>query len=469
MKKNKYLIASIFTMAIVVLAVVCGGYFIYAFSGERTFAKGTYINGVGVGGLTLADAQEKIHAKIDSLANNVCLTLNYDNQEWVFGGANFSVNSDVDELAQKVLLRKAPGNYFQDNNGLNIEYVFNGMENKLEEVFADIEREPQDAKIIFNPSQENPFEITPHIIGIAVDKDRLCSDILQKLKNNNVVFVDIPVIETEPNVTTDSLAKYIRKQGYFETDYEKSTEQRKSNIRLALQKINGTKLESGEEFSFNNIVGERTAENGFKEAKVILGGEYENGVGGGICQASTTLYNAAVRAGLDITEVNPHSLPASYVPLSLDAMVSWGYSDLKFVNNSDGPVYIQTKADDKKVSVTIYGNTLLDGQKIVPKSELIKKIPHMGDKVVQDTNGEYKDKIMFKGEYIRVSYPKEGYESKAYLDFYENGVVVSSKEIRHDVYNAKQGVVYEGVETLPEGMSLPANTVSIIVPQELDN
>jgi vancomycin resistance protein YoaR len=261
------------------------------------------------------------------------------------------------------------------------------------------------------------------------------------------------------------IQKYTKKQSEFSTDYASSTIQRKENINLAFSKINGTVLNSGEEFSFNAVVGERTAENGFKEAKVILAGEYENGIGGGVCQASTTLYNAVIRAGLDVMEVNPHSMPASYVPLSLDAMVSWGYSDLKFVNNTDGPLFIKTLTDGSKLTATIYGNTLKENQKAVPRAELIKTLPHEGDKVVADIEGKYADKIMFKGEYVRETSPKEGYESRAYIDFYENGILVNSKEIRHDIYKPKQGVVYEGAEILPEGMTLPPNNVSIIAPQ----
>jgi hypothetical protein len=110
---------------------------------------------------------------------------------------------------------------------------------------------------------------------------------------------------------------------------------------------------------------------------------------------------------------------------------------------------------------------LKDNQKIIPRSELIETIPHPGDKVISDVDGKYQNKIMFKGEFIREKSPQEGYESKAYLDFYEDGKIVDSRQIRHDIYNARQGIVYEGAEDLPVGMSLPANGVSIIPPQKI--
>ena len=467
MKKNNYLITSIFVFAIIGLATIMGSYFIFTNTQEKVFMQNTIVGGVDVSGLNLAAATEKLNQNIDSKCINAGITLKYNDNEWYFGGGNFTAVSNSESVLEKVLRKKNSGNFAEDDKALSIEYVFNGMEDKLEEVFAEIERDAQNAEVSFIPDQENPFEIKPHIEGVIVDRETLTRDILRKLKNENKFVVDIPVITIMPEILTQDVEKYTKLQSSFSTDYSKSSEARKDNIRLAFSKINGTILNSGEEFSFNNTVGERTVENGFKEAKVILAGEYENGIGGGICQASTTLYNAVIRAGLDVVEVKPHSLPASYVPLSLDAMVSWGYSDLRFANNTDGPIYIKAVTDDKKITITIYGNSLKENQKIQPRAELIKTLPHQGDKVIPDTEGKYQDKIMFKGEYIREKSPQEGYESKAYLDFYEDGKLVSSQEIRHDIYNPKQGVVYEGTEELPAGMTLPANTVAILPPQDL--
>ena len=464
MKKNKLKITFIM-IAVVVAIALFGGFFVFNNGEEKLFAKNTIVGGVDISGLNLAQASEKMNEKIDSQCIEASLTLKYGDDEWFFGGGNFTATSNYNEVLGDVLKDGKSGNFYQNDQGVEVEYIFNGMDNKLEEVFAEIEVEPQNAEIIFKPDTLQNFEIKEHIVGVMVDRDTLTRDLLRKLKNQKSVVVTIPTIDIMPEVLTQDVAKYTKKQSEFSTDYSKSTPARKDNIKLAFSKINGTILNPGQEFSFNETVGERTVENGFKEAKVILAGEYENGVGGGICQASTTLYNAVIRAGIDVTEVKPHSLPASYVPLSLDAMVSWGYSDLKFTNNTDGPMYIKAFTDDNKITVYIFGDTLKENQTITPRAELVKTLPHSGDKVVVDTEGKYQDKIMFKGEYIREKYPQEGYESKAYLDYYEDGKLVQSKEIRHDIYNPKQGLVYEGAETLPEGMTLPANNVSIILPQ----
>ncbi len=225
------------------------------------------------------------------------------------------------------------------------------------------------------------------------------------------------------------------------------------------------KINPQEEFSFNLAIGERTAANGYQEANIIKDGTFVKGTGGGVCQVSTTLYNALLLAGVDITEVHKHSLAVSYVPLAFDAMVSWGYSDLKFVNNTDVPIFLLSSADGDTVKFTVYGDTLQEGEEIKRRADFVGTIPHTGDKVVPDVNGEYSDKIMFKGEYIRIKYPQEGYESNAYLQYYKDGVLQEEKLIRHEKYAPQEGLVYEGTEDLPQGMTLPKNTVSIIPPQ----
>ena len=143
----------------------------------------------------------------------------------------------------------------------------------------------------------------------------------------------IPYDEIKPSGTIEDLKQKTILRSKFSTNYSKSTENRKSNVRTALGAFNGQIIMPEQEVSFNEITGARTKENGYKPANIILNGVYVQGSGGGVCQASTTLYNALLLSNIEILEVSKHSLPASYVPLALDAMVSEGISDLKFKNN----------------------------------------------------------------------------------------------------------------------------------------
>jgi len=139
----------------------------------------------------------------------------------------------------------------------------------------------------------------------------------------------------------------------FSTPLNDKDEERVDNIKLACEAISGTKLKSGEEFSFNSIVGERTPEKGYQEAKIFVGDELDEGYGGGICQISSTIYQAALAAGFDVTERHEHEREVSYIELGNDATVSYGSQDLRFINTHNGTVEIEASVDESQVYVKI--------------------------------------------------------------------------------------------------------------------
>ena len=141
----------------------------------------------------------------------------------------------------------------------------------------------------------------------------------------------------------------------YTTYFDGKNEARSHNIRLAASLINGTVLQNGDIFSFNEVVGQRTLERGFERAAIIENGEFVEGVGGGVCQVSTTLYNVALLSGCQIVEYHPHSLAVNYVPPSRDAMVSGTFFDLKFKNVTKSTVYIKAVTGENFVSFKIYG------------------------------------------------------------------------------------------------------------------
>jgi vancomycin resistance protein YoaR len=142
--------------------------------------------------------------------------------------------------------------------------------------------------------------------------------------------------------------------GSYSTPLLNKNRERVINIALAAKKVDGFKVKQGETFSFNDVVGERTVENGFKIAAVIVKGEYEKGVGGGVCQLSTTIFNAADKSGLEIIERHSHSKNVNYVPVNRDASVSYPYLDFKFKNTKDYPIIIKTKAVNGRVYASIW-------------------------------------------------------------------------------------------------------------------
>ena len=230
----------------------------------------------------------------------------------------------------------------------------------------------------------------------------------------------------------------------FTTDYSTSSPERKHNIEMACKKINKTFVDVNGEFSFNLTTGIRNTANGYKNAKIIVNGKFVEGVGGGVCQVSTTLYNALLLAGLQITEYHPHSLAVSYVNPSFDAMVSYGYSDLRFINNTSNPVIIYASTNKSQVSIKIYGQPLKETYQL--KSVILGYIEPKDECLINETNNEFIDQNTqkpFEKQYV--IYPKKGIISQGYLIKRVNGKIVEQKLIRKDKYLPINGVYVQKI------------------------
>lgn len=226
----------------------------------------------------------------------------------------------------------------------------------------------------------------------------------------------------------------------FYTSYPASSPERKSNIALAVSKINGYFLEVGGVFSFNKVVGDRTLDSGFKNAKIIVNGRFTDGVGGGICQVSTTLYNAVLLSGLKIIEYHPHSLVVSYIAPSFDAMVNSGGADLKFQNTTDNPIVICATANGSVLKISVLGEPMQE--KYFRQSVVTETISAPDTEIIVDEKGEYPE--ILNGERKVFCYGKEGLKSLGYLIKHKNGKLVSVTQIRKDTYKPMRGLIVEG-------------------------
>ncbi len=246
------------------------------------------------------------------------------------------------------------------------------------------------------------------------------------------------VCAAHASFTLKDALKSTEKLASYTTEYSSSGENRCKNIALAAASLNGSAIESGETFSFNKTVGERTASRGFKEAKIIQSGEFISGVGGGVCQASTTLFNAALLSGLTVTERRNHSLSVSYVAASRDAAVS-SACDLKIYNPFPTPVYLQTICAGKRVTVTFYGTrgrrtyaltSKITGRIAPPAAEVKKLSEKQAEGLIADGTG----KIVLRA-------PKEGIKSVLYRDVFESGKLVCREKLFSDSYAPVRGIV----------------------------
>lgn len=465
----------------VAILLFCQFYFVDRLSPNDTFLDGTTINGIDVSGMTRSQAENVVSYSLLSARSDIKLTLAYDDMKWTFSGNDFEVTNEVEPVLTEVLKVGHEGNFLQRRQDLNkvkkeglavqVSYktVLGGLEEKIENIASAIETTGERPQVVFDPNAENMFSLSEGKPAKVVDRGKLYALIDDALQSGKQATIDVPVLEVPFPLDETQILNSISLRSTFSTSYASSSAARKNNVARALESFNGKVVVSGEEVSFNNVTGSRTAENGYKQANIILNGAYVKGSGGGVCQASTTLYNALVLADVEILEANHHSLPASYVPLSFDAMVSEGYSDLVFKNSLDTPIYIKTYHDENNVYAEIYGQPFAEGETIRTRAEFVKVLPHGGDKIIQDTNGEYADKVVYKGEYYRVRYPREGYESKGFVQYLKDGEVTSEKELRHDYYWPQEGIIVEGTEELGEGMTLPENDVKFIPAQKVTN
>ncbi len=445
------------------------------------FYDNTSINGVDVSAIKKEEAVNMISSKLLSAKDDISIKLIYKDKEWILSGKDFETNSNIFPIVEQTFQKGRNGavaeristvrRVKEDKINIDVSYrhILGGFDDRIDNIIKEINVEPVNPHVVFDPSAETEsamFTISEGVNGYCVDKDLLYKNIDEALAlSKNIIVEVITNIQPFEKPTKDLLAN-TKLRSSFSTDYSSSQGGRKNNVNVALSKFNGMVIEPNKEISFNEITGDKTAENGYQKAKIILNGIYVEDYGGGACQASTTLYNALILSDMEILEANPHSMPVSYVPLAFDAMVSEGYSDLRFKNNLEYPIYIKAWGDETRAYVNIYGKPLSEGEEIKRRAEFIEVLPHEGDMIVKDVNGEYSNKITYAGEYLRIKNPQEGYHSKAYIGYYKDGKLVSEKLIRDEIYKPQKGIVMEGTETLGEGMVIPENEVKIIPPQE---
>ncbi len=340
--------------------------------------------------------------------------------------------------------------------GKSEEQVVNYLLPNFENFLADIKGE-NDVPAINASAEfvngEKVFTYTSDVMGSKIDSAALCLSVLNNLASGKSnIEVKAEFVKVEADVSLYDVKQMTKLRSCESTSYASSEEGRRHNLLKAMECFNGLVVKPGEKISFNKVTGEKSYDAGYKDAMVILNGEFVKGVGGGVCQASTTIYNAALMAGLEICEVRRHSLPVYYVPAGFDAMVSES-SDMVFKNNTSSNIYFKTYSSGERVYAEVYGESM-KGVSFKKLSTKVRDIETKSDIIKSDTEGKYADKITYKGEFYRVRSPRKGFEVNAYLQRYENGRFVSEKLIRNEIYAAQKGVVYEGCKEAEEGVVL---------------
>lgn len=298
----------------------------------------------------------------------------------------------------------------------------------IEKIHEEVYKKVQDAYYT-----KEPFTIHPEVAGVDFDVEN-AKKILEEEKEQ----YEIPLIITKPSKTTREIGTEAFPDliSSFSTKYQASNVDRTTNLRLAANKINGTVLLPGEEFSYNKTVGERTPQAGFKNAAVFSGGKVVDGIGGGICQISTTLYDAVVMANLDVTTRRNHQFVTSYVPAGKDATVVWGSQDFKFKNTRKYPVRITATVQGGVATIQIWGLKEEVEYDITIETKKTATIPY--------TTQYVQDASLPAGQQKVVQQGNNGRKVEAYKVKRLNGQVVSTTLLSKDTYNAMTKIVHVG-------------------------
>lgn len=370
--------------------------------------KGVVVNGVPVGGMTYSEAALAVRAQLERTPFVLHAPMGDEVPDIVYA-------DDLDGILRRA--RKG------EEHAATVRRELVDAERFLADVCEKNILLPQDAAMSFT---RKGFTYTPERPGRMCDYAASLAALLGALGQGGSE-ASLVTRTWQPAVTVKMLRQRTQKLSSFSTKFDGSRTARVHNISLACERVAGSVLEPGETFSFNEAVGLRTRENGFLDAPVIVAGEFVEGTGGGVCQASTTLMGAALRAGLEIVESRPHSLSVGYVPPSQDAMVS-RYSDLKFTNPYEFPVYLLGSTGEGYVRFEVYG--MPDGNIYRPESRVLEYISPPPAEVVE---GE-EDKTL-RAE-------KQGMRSECYLLVYSaDGALLTRKLLRRDSYACVQGRV----------------------------
>lgn len=323
-----------------------------------------FINGVDVSKLTKEDAKKIISEKF----KYGDVKLLFEGKEYVQNLASLGFGYNIDEAVAKAYSVGRKDNLIKNSIKIiklkmgakeKIELTqkedFEKLDNFYKDIASNVDINPKDASI----DVDGGINITPSQQGRKVDIEKLKSEVKEKIKlsEDKNISMQIPVAISEPTIKESQLQAINGIIAEYRSRYNTSNAERSYNVALTAQKLDKQLLMPGQEISFMNTLGDISIQSGFKTSKIIVNNEYQDGVGGGVCQVSSTLYNALLMSGIDIIQRTNHSFPVGYVPTGRDATVAIGGPDLKFRNNYDFPIFVKTYAYNGVMVADIYGDT----------------------------------------------------------------------------------------------------------------
>lgn len=447
-----------------------------------TFRSGVYVNGAALAGLTLDEARPTLESNEAYAISNIAITLSGEGFNAVVSGADMGAKSNLDEVLTTALSGDANQVYYT-----TISIDEGMLATRIDQINETLSAPPTDATftVEFSSTGKLTFNYIEGTAGRGLDVHATAELVSEALKNQQKQSTITPALTTiQPAVTVADLQANTQLIGSYSTTYdfkgtaEDTLEQREVlipnrafNVEKSAGLINNQVIKPGRTWSFNNVVGDRTEKRGWKEANGIFGGDrYNLQYGGGVCQVSTTLYNAllACYPNIEIVSRRAHSIPSTYVEKGLDATVDSDHIDFKFKNTSEYPMYIfsycvpnkRSSSRKRDIHVLIYGKALPEGVTYKPHTELIEEtLP--GEPVIVD------DKTQYVGVESIIAEARSRYVLDVFIDRYLNGTKQESIFMYTDTYEGNPLKKKVGIMPTPSP-SPTATPVPIPMPNPMD-
>jgi len=408
---------------------------------RQGYYNGITVDGVPLGGLTFDEALALVNAKHAEEDASFGISLTAGENTWRITSEEVPLHRNTETLLHQAWALGRSGT-LEDRyreiqniakNGVHYEtsmwYDRTVVRTLAEKIVSRLTVEPRDAGVESFNFATRTFSFYDERVGQVVDMDALNARILGALDAGEYdASFEIEITRVEPSVTREQVAALYGRVSSFSTQTT-SDENRNTNINLSTKAVNGTVLQPGDVFSFNSTTGQRTPSKGYKEAGAIQNGTLIEEVGGGVCQTSTTLFNAMVRAGLTIVMRNPHAWPVSYINRGEDAMVNWPDKDLQMQNNTGAPVYIIGSYANRKLTFEVYGKLLGNGDGTTYELSSVTTETTPPDPTVYNRNTS-----LAPGTEKVTRAEHTGYKVTTYLVAYRNGQEISRQELYRSTY-----------------------------------
>ncbi len=405
------------------------------------------IDGIDVSGMEVARARRALIAQREAYLSSLEYEIRAGEGSVHANAAELGASSDLDDVLLKTLCLSQY--YPSANKPRAFHTALTVDERKIaaqaENIAAALSVAPQNAAAEYD-REAGEFAYMEAVNGLSVDAQRLADQLKIAVLAERGASIEPYTTAIPAEYTAEHARADTQRIAEFATSFSGSTygkANRVFNIAKAAELIDGTTLAPGEEFDMNAILGPRNGENGWKEATGIRDAVYVQEYGGGVCQVSSTLYNAVLMADLAVTDRTHHSWPLGYIDIGRDATISTGGPNFKFKNTQAVPITVGAKVDEtaKTVTVCLYGRPLADGVTIRIASEKIETLPEPETEIVEDES-------LAPGVRQLVRKPRRGSVSVTYKEYYDAaGNFLRRERVSKDKYRSIKGIAHVGPQS----------------------